>query len=364
MQSKHYLRNKRGFTLVELLVVIAIIGILVGMLLPAVQQVREAARRTACLNKFKQIGLAAQNYQSSHLKFPPASVWKDYNADNVIDFGETFSGLVLLMPHLEQPVLYDAFISSTGVSGGVGVDAGVLSREQIDILKCASATSNEELAPEIAGPNNDSYVASHYLMVSGATGNYINNQQKRSTDDISIGYNSQNNGPIGLNGVYGGNVRATALGDLFAPKSGKDFNDIVDGASNTFAFGENARADNPNTFYIGRRGGWAFGLIVDGPSLYTDGSQCDAVVVNARTIHTGDQNVERVALNQPGVINPNDANKWWFNNAAFASNHPGGAQFALADGSSRFVSETVDPAILGAVATINGKEYGDAVDLE
>lgn len=103
---------RRGFTLVELLVVIAIIGILVGLLLPAVQQIREAARRTQCTNNLKQLGLAAHNYESAFKRFPPGFIggyqeaidgWDatDYTANCYI------SNLILLLPYLEQQAWFD-----------------------------------------------------------------------------------------------------------------------------------------------------------------------------------------------------------------------------------------------------------------
>ena len=90
--------RRRAFTLVELLVVIAIIGILIGMLLPAVQMVREAARRTSCLNNIKQLGLAVHNYHDTKRFIPPSRP-----ADNFLAWP------VSLMPYLEQNNLYDAF---------------------------------------------------------------------------------------------------------------------------------------------------------------------------------------------------------------------------------------------------------------
>src|SRR3954469_1864118 len=112
-------RPPRGFTLVELLVVIAIIGVLVSLLLPAVQQARESARRISCNNRLKQIGLALLNYESSHKLFPPAYITSN-PAANGSAFGFTFgdeyhngpSGFAwgaLLLPFLEQQGLYSQF---------------------------------------------------------------------------------------------------------------------------------------------------------------------------------------------------------------------------------------------------------------
>ena len=96
-------QNRRGFTLVELLVVIAIIGILIALLLPAVQAAREAARRTECTNNMKQIGLALHNYHGPHRTFPPGGM-----------VSNGLSYIVMLLPYMEQKALYDRFDFTAG----------------------------------------------------------------------------------------------------------------------------------------------------------------------------------------------------------------------------------------------------------
>src|SRR5262245_54578424 len=119
LSSRHIRDRQAGFTLVELLVVIAIIGMLVSLLLPAVQQAREAARRMSCGNRVKQIGLALHNYEAVHKIFPPAYITFNPAADGTafgVSYGDEYrngpSGFAwgaLLLPFVEQQPLYEQF---------------------------------------------------------------------------------------------------------------------------------------------------------------------------------------------------------------------------------------------------------------
>lgn len=145
MKSKHL--NRPGFTLVELLVVIAIIGILIGMLLPAVQQVREAARRISCANNLKQMALALHNYQSAHKCFPPGVVDNDDNLQDAMH-----SGFVYMLPYIEQTNLYDRYDLSTDWKSAQNLP---LASYTIPIFHCASNNSQVEQNGGVTGTSLD-----------------------------------------------------------------------------------------------------------------------------------------------------------------------------------------------------------------
>jgi len=131
-----YAPTKRGFTLVELLVVVAIIGILIGMLLPAVQQVREAARRTACLNNLAQLGLAMHNYEFSFGHLPPGVVDKTGPIQNVAK-GQHVSWTVQLLRFVEQNGIADNFDIEAGAYGAANAPARAMT---ISVFLCPSQT--------------------------------------------------------------------------------------------------------------------------------------------------------------------------------------------------------------------------------
>jgi len=303
---KHASLRRPGFTLVELLVVIAIIGILIALLLPAVQAAREAARRSQCTNNLKQLALGFHNYHDSHKTFPPGLVkmgtWFQQNSCPEGSCG-TWSWSAFILPFVEQAPLYD-MLQSTKIPSDVALeDPNVLAamQNEIALFRCPSdiapATNNRRRVPALSNTGNSDCSSG---CVAVATSNYVGANDSRR---LYRNYN-QFNGFIGY-GQTGSN-----------PPRCRPMAEFIDGTSNTIALGERA-------WEIGSRRLRA------------------AVVAMA--------NGDSANHNRRGQVYAMAGGRWPLNctytsrcSRGFSSLHPGGANFALVDGSVRFISETID----------------------
>lgn len=286
-------RSRAAFTLVELLVVIAIIGILVALLLPAVQSAREAARRMQCSSNVKQIALGAHNYANTFRTFP--SGWIYSGAANT----EVWGWQALLLPFLEQAPLHSQL-----------------------------RVTEHNLAANLLKPNWQPIVAgletklSVYMCPSDtgfASGGLIHND-RRFQGGAGFTAHKFTPGVSNYMGVTGHNVNRmmdqTNTG-IFFGNSAVSFSDIVDGTSNTLMVGER------DTFYC-RSGTW-----VGVRNTHGGATRGIFVVVG----HS------RAKLNESVLSWDSDPEGC---GQGFGSLHPGGAQFALADGSVTFVAETIN----------------------
>jgi prepilin-type N-terminal cleavage/methylation domain-containing protein len=300
-------RKTAGFTLVELLVVIAIIGVLVSLLLPAVQAAREAARRMQCSNNLKQIGLALHNYHDTFQKFPPGQMIWNNNAPmaGLVGTVRLFGWQVPLLPYIEQKNLYDTvdfswFPQINNANNTVGFGA-----ETIETYLCPSNPFRTGVNwtgaanPRARSPEEDT-TSTHYSGIA---------------DDFSEFH-------------AGGSGWPTAQGrGMFYIASYLGFRDVLDGTSNTMFVCENV-APNPA-----------------GPNRYS--GKC-WTGWNILDVHNG--------INFPFKLTPRFSHSAWNSSNGPASFHPGGTQVTMGDGSVRFIGETINQPTLSALATRMGGE--------
>jgi len=321
---KKLLRKKRGFTLIELLVVIAIIAILIALLLPSVQQAREAARRSQCKNNLKQLGVALHNYVETYGVLPMGQVARR-NARDVKSNGSCWNANgvqrttgnkgcraagwswgAMILPFMDQQGLYNKIdfsypMSDDGSgkwmsSNTAATDANkAVAQTVLQAFLCPSDSHREQintLANKLGWKfRNPGQATSNYFAASGS---YHQN----------AGYWGARNDAEGRNGIFGGDS-STAI------------RDIVDGTSQTIALGE-------VTFLVHGAGRWAGRLDWNGPY-----AESDAPTAMMRT--------GQYKLNPP----PSSASNIIKGNG-FSSAHTGGAHFAMADGSVRFISESIN----------------------
>jgi len=327
-------RNRRSaFTLIELLVVIAIIAILIGLLLPAVQKVREAARRMKCSNNLKQLGLALHNYHDTEGQCPPAG--RSYGwCQNPAAFGDAsvvnHNGLILLLPYLEQDNLYRALrldqTTSHVVVGTATDTAAPAGRLQGDAVASGNGSLlgrplNCFICPSEVYPHNGQgeSMACHIKIGSGLYG-------AKTNYDFSTSHRIQCNE---WQRFPGPDRR------MFGENSATRLTEVTDGTSNTVAMAETTLATmGGNATNWGFRGSDQVGL-----SLGTGGGLNRWHVSPSGSVEKGHR------------MGPLTAGSY----------HPGGANVVLADGSVRFVSEKAPFDVREALATMAG---GEIVSLE
>jgi prepilin-type N-terminal cleavage/methylation domain-containing protein len=260
--------ERRGFTLVELLVVIAIIGVLVGLLLPAVQQIREAARRTQCLNNLKQLGLAAHNYESAHKHFPPGSIdGYDRNIDswpaNHLQVNSYIGHLMFLMPYVEQSAWGDVWSAAKVLSA----DAPRIASNRYNWWYTTNAPDLMGAFQVFQCPSDDVYSATERLYYRhNWTNGYWGTYYYIPSSDPNFPYYGRTNylGTCGLEGWVWDPAWSSAPGGrtdfhgIFFNRSKTRFADIEDGTTATVLFAEvTGRFQNTTRASGTRIGSWS-----------------------------------------------------------------------------------------------------------
>ncbi len=320
-------RNARGFTLIELLVVIAIIAVLIALLLPAVQQAREAARRSQCKNNLKQIGLALHNYHDVHRVFPMGVIFRaDADGNGLFDPGAfessvsnnyapdeaAFGWSCYILPFLEQTPLYES-IAADSMSFATGFDHNNMEwgKTPLTVYMCPSDPSpainkdrvnrNPADKNQTTPPTEDErYAKSNYPGVAGHLGDQLR------TDT----------------GLIFADLEGDSLSGIFGANTSTSMADITDGTTNTFMVGE-------------RDGG-----PVKNPGLW----------IGNENIYFMDPTM---GVCQNNALHRLNGTSVW---DGFGSMHTGGAHFGMADGSVQFISENIDGNLYMWLASKAGGE--------
>jgi prepilin-type N-terminal cleavage/methylation domain-containing protein/prepilin-type processing-associated H-X9-DG protein len=315
--SRTTTRGRAAFTLIELLVVIAIIAILIGLLLPAVQKVREAAARAKCQNNLKQIMIAAHAYHDVNNYFPAGRFGCDGSGTPCNGMTATSvnrggaSGFVPLLPYMELDTIFrtigtteaDVLWPTTDNATWRTVDR-VAVESRPSVLVCPSDTAQPFVSNTGLGPTVNAAIGS-YVLVTGTNG---------PSQGISAAVKFDNTG-------------------LFVYRNLRRMADIIDGTSNTIAVGEvydGHLSNNQNIWSVGSR--------------HTHALRTTENPINTPP-STG------ITYNDGGTLR----------NGAFMSRHTSGANFGLGDGSVRFVQQNIDIAAYRAASTVRG---GEAIPLQ
>jgi len=315
------MRTRKAFTLIELLVVISIIAVLIALLLPAVQAAREAARRGQCVNNMKQIALGMHNYHATNGTFPPAKIWAGYS--NVLANDAGGQGLVLsttayalLLPYVEQTVMANAYNysmpSCNAIYPGrppnvniVGINAGgMLVNTSVTCAMIKTYVCPSDVIPDIPGPSNPLTPALNSCYKPGVCSYGL---------PCARGYGDAQNGPDMISrGFYIRDAGIFSGCDVATP-----LQTITDGTSNTALIGETTISKSSGYYSL-----W--------------GQGCYGTIFH-RCFTPNDPNTIYSNPNYRQTKGTTLLYPW-----QFGSMHPGGLNFAFADGSVRWIKEVVN----------------------
>lgn len=303
------MKQRRAFTLIELLVVIAIIAILIALLMPAVQRVRESAARTQCQNNLKQIGVAFHNYHAQFNRFPAGFASKSSSVDGP-SLGPGWGWGTHLLPYLEQQTLYQQINTAKDIADPVNAAARTT---KLNVFLCPSdmPAANTFTAADDAGAP----------ICDVAFGNYV--------------------GMAGVNEVSGFPDTSNGKPGVLLRNSRVRVRDILDGSSNTLMAGERCSTKSPQTTWVGAVTNASVPPLnpayeEEGPGilcLTNSGSAADGRTPNNPLEHVEDS----------------------------SSMHSAGVNFLFGDGSVRSILYGIDPTIWVAITTRNG---GETVNLD
>lgn len=316
MKSRKFSIANPGFTLVELLVTIAIVGILIGLLIPAVASVREAARRVDCQNKLRQIGVALLNYESAQSELPPGrvgcddigqqmSVIPDCQRNLSSEEKNGASGFVLILPQLEMQ----------GLSDQIALNSGGLWNRDVDDLEWwhnnpGKRDAIEQFIPEFWCPSQSSQKLSEvYAPIVAATSSYAFSNGSLGPDHPVHATKYKNNG-------------------AFVYRQAVSLIDFRDGLANSFLVGEVLRPDTYESSNV-----WSYAIA---------NADCLRTTTNPLNTRPG-----------AGVVVE-------LRNGAFGSNHPQGGNFVYGDGHVDLLTDAIDLSVYRLISSINDATFVEA----